>query len=193
MQVSQERLEAIYRDDDDPWRFRSSPFEHARLSAVARALPRARYASALEIGCGNGELARRIAPRCAAYVGVDAVESALEAARRAAPAARFERAFLPAELPAGPAGAAHDLILLSEVLYFLDAPEIAALAEQLDRRWPQADILCCTWLGASGNAIEGQASLALFAASSRRGFRHLPAGDGDADGFRLDLAHGARQ
>ncbi|MDF2231287.1 SAM-dependent methyltransferase [Albimonas sp. CAU 1670] len=193
MHVSLAHLEAIYADGDDPWGFRSSPYEHARLGAVARALPRARYASALEIGCGNGELARRIAPRCDAYLGVDAVEAALEAARRAAPSARFERLFVPAELPAGPGDAEHDLILLSEVLYFLDAPEIADLAAQIDRRWPQADILCCTWLGASGNALEGEAALALFTHASRRSFRRLPVGDGDADGYRLDLAAGAVQ
>ncbi|SFI85514.1 SAM-dependent methyltransferase [Albimonas pacifica] len=193
MQVSLDRLEDLYREGDDPWRFRSSPYEHARLAAVARALPRGRYASALEIGCGNGELARRIAPRCDAYLGVDAVEAALEAARRAAPEARFQRLFLPAELPAGPGGAEHDLVLLSEILYFLDAPAIAALAQEIDRRWPQADILCCTWLGPSGNALEGGVALAAFLAASSRRFRRLPGGDGDADGFRLDLASGPRR
>ena len=191
MHTSPERLEALYREGDDPWRFRSSPYEHARLAAVARALPRARYASALEIGCGNGELARRIAPRCEAYLGVDAVETALEAARRAVPAARFERLFLPDALPAGPDGAPHDLILLSEVLYFLDEDGIADLARQIDGRWPKADVICCTWLGPSGNALEGPDALDRFRQASTRGFRRLPAGDGEADGYRLDLAGAA--
>ena len=193
MHVSQERLEALYAKDDDPWRFRSSPYEHARLAAIARALPRARYASALEIGCGNGELARRIAPRCEAYLGLDAVDSALEAARRAVPSAAFERLFLPAELPAGPGGAPHDLVLLSEVLYFLDAEGVADLAGQIDRRFPQADVLCCTWLGASGNPLEGEAALVLFARASTREFRRVNVGDGDGDGYRLDLARGVAQ
>ena len=151
-------LEAIYAEGDDPWGFRTSPYEAAKFAATAAALPRPRYRSALELGCGNGELARRIAPRCARYTGLDAVETALEAARRAVPEGRFVQGFLPCPLPPGE----HDLIVLSEVLYFLDAWGIDRLAEEIDRLWPAADVVIVTWRGPSGNALEGEAALALF-------------------------------
>ena len=154
-------LEALYSDSDDPWGFRSSAYEAAKFAATADALPRRRYRSALEIGCGNGELARRIAPRCERYTGLDAVETALAAARRAVPDGRFVKGFLPCALPEGP----HDLIVLSEVLYFLDAWGIDWLAGELDRLWPEADIVVVTWRGPSGNPLEGEAALALFLAA----------------------------
>jgi SAM-dependent methyltransferase len=156
--VGQQRLLALYADGDDPWGFRTSSYEQEKFRATAEALSRRTYGSALEIGCGNGELARHIAPRCARYCGVDAVGKALDAARRAVPNARFVQAFLPCDLPAGP----HDLIILSEVLYFLDVPSITALGRQITHRWPNAEVIAVTWLGPSGNPLEGEAALAVF-------------------------------
>ncbi|MGR3485627.1 MAG: class I SAM-dependent methyltransferase [Paracoccaceae bacterium] len=161
MSVPRDVLAALYAYGDDPWNFRGSGYERAKFAATAAALPRARYRSALELGCGNGELARRLAPRADAYVGLDAVDTALAAARRAVPGATFHRGFLPCELPDGP----HDLIVLSEVLYFLDAHGIDALAAQIDRRWPGADVLSVTYRGPSGNPLEGEAALALLLAA----------------------------
>lgn len=163
--VAQSALDALYADGDDPWDFRTSAYERERFDATVAVLPRSRYASALEIGCGNGELARRISLRCGEYAGIDAVEAALAAARRAVPKGRFERGFLPCDLPGG----AHDLVVVSEVLYFLDALGIRALAAQIDRRWPQADVVCVTWRGPSGNPLEGEEALDhLIAATARQ-------------------------
>ncbi|UWQ19967.1 nodulation S family protein [Jannaschia sp. W003] len=188
--VDARALEGIYAGGDDPWDFRTSAYEQRKFEATAAALPRTRYRSGLEVGCGNGELARHLAPRCDRYAGLDAVDSALEAARRAVPGAAFHRGFLPCELPDGD----HDLVVLSEVLYFLDAGGIDALAAQIDRRWPAADVVCVTWRGPSGNPLEGEAALALFlaavegrtAATARleRGFRIDVLSPCAADGWR---------
>lgn len=159
--VSQEHLEALYASGDDPWEFRTSPYERERFSAIVRALPRPRFHSALEIGCGNGELARRIAPCCDGYTGLDAIETALCAARAAVPEGNFVRGFLPCRLPEGD----HDLILLSEILYFLDPDGVTELALQIDGRWPRAHLVCVTYRGSSGNLLEGEAALALFLAT----------------------------
>lgn len=159
--MSLDHLQAIYADGDDPWHFRGSAYEHARFGAIVAALPQARFRAALEIGCGNGELAGRIAPRCDSYTGLDAVESALDAARAMVPEGVFVQGFLPCRLPTGD----FDLILLSEILYFLDPDGITDLALQIDARWPRAHLLCVTWRGPSGNLLEGEAALALFLAS----------------------------
>jgi len=142
--------------------FRTSPYEIAKFAATFEALPRARYRSGLELGCGNGELARRLAPRCDAYAGLDAIEIALDAARRAVPEATFHRGFLPCPFPEGD----HELIVLSEILYFLDIEVIDWLAGELDTRYPDADIVCVTWRGPSGNPLEGEAALSLFLAAT---------------------------
>lgn len=177
--VSFDHLERIYAAGDDPWSFRSSDYEQSKFRATCAALPRRYYRSALELGCGNGELARHVAPRCAAYTGIDAVQTALDAARRAVPKGRFHRLFLPSPLPEGD----HDLLLLSEVLYFLDAPGLADLARQIDDRWPAADLVCVTWRGPSGNALEGEEALGLFCARSRRVRREVRS----TERYRIDV------
>ncbi|PZX16497.1 nodulation protein S (NodS) [Palleronia aestuarii] len=162
----------LYDATDDPWNFRTSAFELGRLDAVARALPRPRYESALELGCGNGELARRIASRCAAYTGLDAVPTALAAARLAVPEACFVEGFLPCDLP----GENHDLVLLSEILYFLDRDAIRDLAACIDRTSPQADVVTVTWGGPTGHALTGAEAVAAFADATPRARRQIETG-----------------
>ena len=181
MAVTRDGLAAIYDGTDDPWGFRSSDYERAKFAATAAALPRPAYRSGLEVGCGNGELARRLAPSCVAYAGIDAVPAAVEAARRAVPLGTFVQGFLPCDLPDGD----HDLIVLSEVLYFLDAWGIDALAAQIDARWPAADLVCVTWRGPSGNPLEGEAALALFLAALEAPRR--PAAGRLRDDYRIDV------
>ena len=166
-------LLGLYAGTDDPWGFRTSDYEVRRLATVARALPRARYASALELGCGNGELARRIAPHCDAYTGLDAVPAALDAARAAVPAGRFVEAFLPCDLPTAPDGGAHDLVLLSEVLYFLARKTVRDLAARIDRTWPAADVVTATWRGPTGHALGGEEAFAIFADATLRSWRSV--------------------
>ncbi|MFN4129284.1 MAG: class I SAM-dependent methyltransferase [Paracoccaceae bacterium] len=160
--VGQDHLKALYADGDDPWGFRTSTYEQEKFRATADALSRYSYASALEVGCGNGELARHIAPRCAHYIGVDAVGFALDAARRAVPKGQFVQAYLPCDLPDGP----HDLIVLSEVLYFLDHDGLLSLGHQITHRWPAAEVVAVTWLGPTGNPLQGEAALAAFAGAA---------------------------
>jgi SAM-dependent methyltransferase len=159
--VPQSHLQEIYGQGDDPWGFRTSAYEQEKFAATVEALVKPRYRSALEIGCGNGELARHIALRCDRYIGIDAVGTALEAARRAVPNGHFVQAYLPCPLPDG----AHDLVILSEILYFLDAPGLVALAQQIAERWQEAEVLSVNWLGPSGNPLEGLEALDVFASA----------------------------
>lgn len=156
--VSIERLNQLYASNDDPWNFRTSAYEQAKFAATREAMGRTTYQAALEIGCGNGELARFLAPQCATYVGVDAVETALNAARAAVPYARFHQLMWPGRLPEG----SYDLVVLSEVLYFMDRAGVSALATTIESQWPEAEILCVTYLGDTGNKLQGEAALRLF-------------------------------
>lgn len=161
------RLNEIYGQGDDPWGFRTSAYEQAKFRSTVDALARPHYRSGLEVGCGNGELARHIAPRCDTYTGVDAVGTALEAARRAVPNGHFVQAYLPCPLPDG----AHELIVLSEVLYFLDAPGLRSLADQIAERWPKAEVLSVNWLGQSGNPLQGLEAFGIFSAAMAPAFQ----------------------
>ncbi|MGR3563899.1 MAG: SAM-dependent methyltransferase [Heliomarina sp.] len=165
--VSLNRLNEIYASSDDPWAFATSAYEQERFRATRNALRQLSYASALEIGCGNGELARYIAPLCKAYLGMDAVEKALNAAREKNPDAHFIKGYYPCDLPRGP----FDLIILSEFLYFLDASDIVYLAAQIAHNWPRAEIICVTYLGDTAHRLSGQQALDIFTNASRGAFR----------------------
>jgi 2-polyprenyl-3-methyl-5-hydroxy-6-metoxy-1,4-benzoquinol methylase len=86
--------------------------------------------SALEIGCSIGVLTARLAAHCDRLLAVDVVESALGHARaRCAKLTNvhFENRRIPQDWPEQKQK--FDLILVSEVLYFLNSADIRHLAE----------------------------------------------------------------
>lgn len=156
--VSISHLHGLYAATDDPWNFVASPYEQEKFRATRSALSRTRYRAAFELGCGNGQLARHLAGAVAHYTGMDAVETALKAARKTLPAGTFVKGYYPCALPEE----SFDLVVLSEILYFLDHATLRLLAADIAARWPAAEILCVTYLGPSGNALQGDEALSAF-------------------------------
>ncbi|MBV9357334.1 MAG: methyltransferase domain-containing protein [Chloroflexi bacterium] len=107
----------LYQEYADPWSFATSEYESAKYDATLAALPRARYQSALEIGCSIGVLTGRLAARCLKLLAVDISEIALGRARQRCASmvnVRFEQLAVPDVFP----DEAFDLIVLSEVGYY---------------------------------------------------------------------------
>ncbi|MGK7650973.1 class I SAM-dependent methyltransferase [Roseovarius sp. B08] len=179
MAVGRTHLDALYADTPDPWDFEHSDYEQAKFAATRAALSRPHYVSAFELGCGNGQLARTLVDICDRYTGMDAVSVAIEAARNTVPEARFIRGFFPCPLPADE----FDLLILSEILYFLDSGSLQTLAGAIATSWPEAEVLCVSWLGDTGNDLQGEEALAIFT-------RALATHDFDrvvhTDGYRID-------
>ncbi|EWY37557.1 methyltransferase [Skermanella stibiiresistens SB22] len=118
----------IYRRDPDPWRFATSDYEAAKYQATLDALTRPRYGRAFEIGCSIGVLTRQLATRCDALLAVDVSPLALEqaTARNAdLPQVSFARMAIPNESPSG----TFDLIVMSEVGYYLSMPDLELAAD----------------------------------------------------------------
>jgi SAM-dependent methyltransferase len=140
-------FEAMYAADSDPWRFRTSAYEAAKYAATVAAIDDRRYRSGLEVGCSIGVLSERIAPLCDAFLGLDIAEAPLVEARarcRDLPQARFARMAVPGDWPEG----GYDLILLSEVLYFLSLGDVAATAALVRRSLlPGGTVLLVNWIG----------------------------------------------
>lgn len=155
-------FDAVYASDPDPWKFASSPYEESKYAATLDALPKSRYASALEIGCSIGVLTRELATRCDALLAVDAAPAPLaEARRRCAdrPNVRFEQIFAPEQWPDG----AFDLILISEVVYYMDEQDVARLASRAARTLaPNGDIVLVHWTGATDYPLSGDDASELF-------------------------------
>ena len=93
------------------------------------ALPVPRFSAGFEVGCSIGVLTRQLADRCASLLAVDVAEAALVQARaRCAelPHVTMQRMRIPAEWP----DRVFDLVLLSEVLYYLSPDDIAWTASR---------------------------------------------------------------
>ena len=118
-----------YATSGDPWGFASRWYEQRKYALTVAALPRARYARAFEPGCSIGVLSERLAQRCDHLLASDIVPSALEqaAARlRPWPNVVVERRAIPEEWPSE----TFDLIVLSEIAYYFDAPALASVVSK---------------------------------------------------------------
>jgi SAM-dependent methyltransferase len=158
-------FEGLFREKGDPWNFETSPYEADKYARTLEVLPSARVASLLEVGCANGVLTAMLGPRCDAVLAVDVSETALAAARaRCAdqPNIIFERCQLPQEEPVG----FFDVILLSEVVYYLDRSDVERLAGYVTRALRSGGyVLLVHWTGETDYPLSAdEAVLALQAA-----------------------------
>lgn len=181
-------FEGLYAADPDPWRFATSDYERGKYAATLAAL-RPRYDHALEVGCSIGVLTRQLAERCRALAAMEPAPSALAAARaRCAELAqvRFVEGTAPADWP----GERFDLILLSEVVYYLDRADVARLAGRVDATLaPDGDLVLVHWTGETNYPLGGdEAAEALIAILTGTGRHRLDAARSRRhEQYRLDV------
>ncbi|MEI4488797.1 SAM-dependent methyltransferase [Frigidibacter sp. MR17.14] len=161
-------FEALYCDATDPWSYRTSRYEAQKYADTLALLPRARYKRALEIGCSIGEMSKLIAQRSERLLALDFAPSAISDARELKiPNADFIIATVPRDWPRGP----WDLIVMSEILYYLDSRCIDELAECIARDLsPDGQCLLVNYAGETQTALSGieAESCLLHSLSNRR-------------------------
>lgn len=158
-------FDALYAADSDPWRFATSEYERGKYAATLAALPRPHYARALEVGCSIGVLTAELAGRCDHLVALDAAAAPLRTAReRALPQVEFHHMAVPRDWPDGD----FDLILLSEVVYYLDLPDVGRLASTVEKSLrPGGDLMLVHWTGPTDYPLSGDAAAEAFIAAAR--------------------------
>lgn len=157
--IRPEYFDELYAGDPDPWRFATSDYEREKYAATIAALPDRRFAAALEVGCSIGVLTAQLAGRCDDLLAIDVAEAALTQARARCPGVRFERRAIPAEWPPG----RFDLMLFSEVLYYLDAAAIRdAAARARAALQPGGCMLLVHFLGETDYPSTGDEAAAIF-------------------------------
>jgi len=151
--VSAASFEARYRAEPDPWAFATSFYEIRRYEITMACLPRPRFRRAFEPACANGELTRRLSERCDRVEALDCSPTAVARARaRCAdrPGVAVALGELPADWPPG----AFDLVVLSELGYYFDRAELAALRGAAVRALaPDGVLVGVHWLGASPDHV----------------------------------------
>ena len=178
----------VYRANTDPWQFASSPYEREKYVATLAALPRPHYNRAFEIGGSIGVLTAQLAPLCGYLLSVDVSEAALAQARQrcaALPQVEVKKMQVPHEFPEGE----FDLILVSEVGYYLSPADLARAADQMLAALPTGgQLLLVHWTPVVPDYPQtGDEVHEFFLAKAQPGgpLRHLTGERHDK--YRLDL------
>lgn len=137
------RFDEMYdADAEDPWGFSGSFYEERRRALVLAVLGCRRHGRALEVGCADGRLTEALLDRCDDVVALDPSRRAVGVARRRAPGATVLVGEAPGDLPPGP----FDLVLVSEVGYFLTPLELLATLRRCAAALaPGGELVLCHW------------------------------------------------
>jgi trans-aconitate methyltransferase len=114
-------FDALYDGDADPWQVESAWYERRKRAVLLSSLPRARYSSAWEPGCGIGVCTLALAERCDHVVASDASAPAVRRTRdRTAhlPNVDVVVSRVPELVVQGPV----ELLVLAELLYYVPDP-----------------------------------------------------------------------
>lgn len=177
-------FENLFEHSSDPWHYETTAYEADRFRRTIDALGGKRYSQALELGCANGALTSRLLPQCDAIIATDVSVAALKAARARFSTTSnidFRQGNLPEDLPEG----RFDLIVVSDMLYYLGLRGITRLMAQLpSRAAPGCRIVISNYLGATDCVLTGEMAAEIAIA-------HLPGWtriDADrTDRLRIDV------
>lgn len=149
--VSAEYFEQMFAGNDDPWAFRTRWYEQRKRDLTLAVLPRQRYERIFEPACANGELSVLLAERSESMLCMDLSAEAVRLATerlREFTGVEVHQGRLPGDWPGGE----FDLIVLSEVAYYLSADDLTALIDRaVASLSPGGALLACHWL----HPIEG--------------------------------------
>ncbi len=144
-------FDELFAASDDPWGYEHRWYEARKRALTLACLPKPRYASGYEPGCANGALSAALATRCDRLLVSDgAAEAVALAGRRVGglPHVSVVQAWTPEQWPEG----RFDLIVISEIAYYLDAAALSALAGKvISSLAPGGDLVACHWRHAIGD------------------------------------------
>ncbi|RZF55861.1 methyltransferase domain-containing protein [Acinetobacter halotolerans] len=145
MTHSNQYFEALYRNNDDPWGYDFHWYEARKRQICLALLTRQHYPKVLEIGCSNGHLSMHLAERADQLLCLDASDYAVQLASQRLNGlkhVKIENRRIPQAFP----NEVFDLIIISEVAYYLSLSELHQLIEKLKCSLSEAgEILCCHW------------------------------------------------
>ena len=138
-------FEDLYRHNSDPWGYDSHWYEARKRQICLALLTRPRYTKVLEVGCSNGHLSIHLAQRAEQLWCIDVSECAVQLASERLQ--EFKHVVVEnRKIPEDYSIQKFDLILISEMAYYLSANELHQFIEKLKHSLnDDGEILCCHW------------------------------------------------
>jgi SAM-dependent methyltransferase len=141
-------FDRMYASTEDPWQLSTRWYEQRKYAITLALLPRRRYRHAFEPGCSIGILTELLAQRCDHVTAVDVADVAVRTADARLRDAgcrgqvTLSRSSLDEAWPPG----RFDLLMLSEVAYYLDADALASVLRRECRGLqPGATVVAAHW------------------------------------------------
>ncbi len=140
---------SMYDGSPDPWGFDTSEYERRKYAVTLASLTRTRYHSAFEPGCANGAFTAMLADRCDRLTACDIMPSVVDRARaRVADLALDHVTVAPGRMPDFWPTGELDLIVWSEVAYYLGKGVLDRAVAQLDRHLaPGGELVVVSYTG----------------------------------------------
>jgi hypothetical protein len=143
--MSLQDFEARYRSERDPWAYETSRYESSKYAATLEACGPGRLGEALELGSSIGVFSDLLAGRCTRLTTIDGAPTAVAEARRRL-AARQNVEVILGSIPEAIPIRRYDLIVASEILYYLEPEALQATLGRLrDLSAASARVVAVHW------------------------------------------------
>jgi predicted TPR repeat methyltransferase len=158
------KMDRVFSRGKDPYGYQNIPYERGRLKAMEKAVGGKNYSRALEIGCAEGVFTERLVGLVGALTVLDISRVALDRARQHLLGWAVE--FIEADLRdwSPPRERLYGLIVLGDVLYYLDKPLVRRAFEGI---FPKIS----GWLEPGGRVLLAHGFATDEELAHRRGFR----------------------
>ncbi len=176
-------FDRIHAQAADPWDVETSGYEREKYDATLAALPKGRFARGLEVGCSIGVQTVLLSQRCDRLLSLDIAAEPVRRTRErcaALPHVDVRQARVPVGWPAG----LFDLIVISEVLYFLCPEDVASAARLAQGSLARGGmVLLVNWTGFTDTPTTGDQAATLFADAANK----LVRSGSQHESYRIDL------
>jgi len=163
--TARRKMNRVFSRGRDPYNYRDNPYERARFAGMRDAVRSRTFKHALEVGSAEGVFTAVLAQQADRVTGLELSPVALERARASLAGrdgVRFEEADVRVWEPAG--GGRFDLIVLGDVLYYMDKPLVRDEFERVFAR-------LAGWLEPGGLALLAHGFAGADERALRQGYR----------------------